>query len=354
MPAGWAAAAAAVGGALISADASKSAANKQASAAQQAANTQLQMFNTVNAQNAPYRDAGNVALSQILYGLGSGPNPATQRVGGDYTGSLVDISSGTPRPIASLYANDPAYRKAWDDAQMAHDKWAMAPTSQGGLGGAAGYSSASDSASIDKAVRALLPATGSQPDGSNTATLPGSSTGGMQTGSNDIGGLFTHQFNANDLNANMAPNYAFVLDQGQRAARNAGNLQTGLISGNTMKGLEDYTQGLAGNQYQQAFNNFTANQSNIFNRLATIAGFGSGANSVTANTGANLAGNQGSAQLAGGAAQAAGTVGQANALSGGLNNAASWYTLGQIGNQGGSTTVGNPGGVTEIGDPGAS
>lgn len=328
MPAGWAAAAAAVGGALISADASKSAANKQASAANQAGNTQLQMFNTVNAQNAPYRDAGYNALSQIMYGSGMGPNPADVHVGGDFSGSLVDTSGGMPRPVATLYASNPAYRKAWDDAQMAHDQWAM------GKGGAAGYTSNSDASAIDKAVRANLPATG------DTATLPGSSTGGMQTGSNDIGGLFTHQFNANDLNANMAPNYAFVLDQGQRAARNAGNLQTGLVSGNTMKGLEDYTQGLAGNQYQQAFNNFTTNQNNIFNRLSTIAGYGPGANQTTANAGTNLAGNIGSAQLAGGAAQAAGTVGSANALSGGLNNAASWYTLGNIMNNSGGAGSG--------------
>lgn len=332
MPAGWAAAAAAVGGALISADASKSAANKQASAANQAAQTQAQMFNTINAQNAPQRDAGYQALSQIMYGLGAGPNPSTLNVGQNYSGSLVDMSSGQPRPIQSLYVNDPNYRKAWDSFQADHDNWEVAH------GGAAGFTSNTPASVVEKAVRSNLPKDGTtQSLVGNSATMPADSTSGMQTGSNDIGGLFTHQFNAADLNANMAPNYAFVLDQGQRAAKNAGNLQTGLISGNTMKGLEDYTQGLAGNQYQQAFNNFTANQSNIFNRLATIAGFGTGANSVTANAGSNAAANIGSAQLAGGAAQAAGTVGQANALSGGLNNAASWYTLGNVMNNGGNT-----------------
>lgn len=318
MPAGWAAAAAAVGGALVSSDASRSASNKQATAAQNAAQTQTQQFNTINAQNAPFRSAGTAALSDILYGSGLGPSPTAN--GLPFSGAIP------PGADQQKYQSDPAYRQAFDQFNHAHIK-------QYGVS----VPGSADPGVVAQRVQAF----GYDPNAtpSNTVTASPDSTAGMQTGANDIGGLFTHQFNANDLNANMAPNYAFVLDQGQRAARNAGNLQTGLISGNTMKGLEDYTQGLAGNQYQQAYNNFTNNQSNIFNRLATIAGFGPGANQTTANAGTTLAGNTGSAQLAQGAAQAAGTVGSANALSGGINNAASWYTLGQIGNNGGTTTA---------------
>lgn len=146
---------------------------------------------------------------------------------------------------------------------------------------------------------------------------------------------FTHAFNADDLKSNLAPNYQFQLDQGLGAVKNAGNLQSGLISGNTLKGINDYAQNFAGNSYQQAFNNYNAQQSNIFNRLSSIAGLGQTANQTTATAGTAAAGNAGNALLAGGAAQAAGTIGQANAISGGLNNAASWYALPSFLNGGG-------------------
>lgn len=166
-----------------------------------------------------------------------------------------------------------------------------------------------------------------------------------QAGQQALGGIagrwpqFNHQFNAQDLKTNLAPNYKFQLQQGQNAVRNMGNLQTGLISGNTLRGLENYTQDYAGNAYQQAFQNYNTQQSNIFNRLSTVAGLGSSANAITANAGTTAAGNAGNAMIAGGAAQAAGTVGAANAFAGGANNALGWYTLPQILNQGGAQQV---------------
>ncbi len=148
---------------------------------------------------------------------------------------------------------------------------------------------------------------------------------------------FTHSFDANDLKTSLAPNYKFQLDQGLGAVKNAGNLQTGLLSGNAIKGVNDYAQNFAGNAYQQAFNNYSANQTNIFNRLSNIAGLGQTANANVGSQGTTLAGNMGNAQMAAGAAQAAGTIGGANALSGGANNALGWYSLPSILNMGGSS-----------------
>lgn len=141
---------------------------------------------------------------------------------------------------------------------------------------------------------------------------------------------FQHQFNAQDLNANLAPNYEFMLNQGLGATKNAANMQTGLLSGNTLKGINDYTQNYAGNAYQQAFNNYSANQNNIFNRLSTIAGLGNAANSSVANTGSTISGNAAQTMVGAGQAQAAGTVGATNAITGGLNNAMGWYSLGNL------------------------
>lgn len=141
---------------------------------------------------------------------------------------------------------------------------------------------------------------------------------------------FNHQFDANDLKTNLAPNYQFQLDQGLGAVTNASNLQNGTLSGNTLKGINDYAQNFAGGAYQQAFNNYSQNQSNIYNRLSNLAGLGGQAAQTNATAGTALAGNAGSALSNAGAAQAAGTVGLANNLSSGLTNAASWYALPSI------------------------
>ena len=150
---------------------------------------------------------------------------------------------------------------------------------------------------------------------------------------------FQHQFNAADLKTNLAPNYNFQLQQGLGAVRNAANLESGLVSGNTLKGINDYAQNFAGNAYQNAFNNYTANQTNIFNRLSNIAGLGQTANANVGQAGTALAGNAGQAQIASGQAQAAGTMGLGNALGGGLQNAASWFMLPQLLNSGSNSAV---------------
>jgi hypothetical protein len=136
---------------------------------------------------------------------------------------------------------------------------------------------------------------------------------------------FTHQFDANDLNTNLAPNYQFMLGQGLGATQNMMNQGGGLLSGNTLKGVNDYAQNYASNAYQQAFQNYTANQTNIFNRLSNIAGLGQTANQTTAGLAGSMSPGISSTITGAGQAKAAGQVGVANALTGGINNAAGWY-----------------------------
>ena len=141
------------------------------------------------------------------------------------------------------------------------------------------------------------------------------------------GGQFTHTFDASDLNANLAPNYAFQLQQGQAAQQNQAGVSGGLVGGNAMKGLEDYTQGTAAGAYQQAYNNYNTNQSNIFNRLASIAGLGQTATQATDTAGQNAAQASGSLGVYGAASQAAGITGAANSLTNGVGNYLGWNYL---------------------------
>jgi hypothetical protein len=150
-------------------------------------------------------------------------------------------------------------------------------------------------------------------------------------------------FSNADLNSQLAPNYAFSLDQGQRATNAASNATGGLVGGNALKGLQDYTQNFAQNAYQNAFNNYQAQQTNIFNRLSGIAGIGmqgaTGASNALLGTGTNVAQlTQGIGQ-----AQAAGQVGAANAYSGGINNLSNYALLSTLGKGSPTPTAGGGG-----------
>jgi hypothetical protein len=105
---------------------------------------------------------------------------------------------------------------------------------------------------------------------------------------------FQHQFNANDLNTNLAPNYAFQLAQGQMANQRAGNAAGGALGGNALQGLQRYTQDYAGGAYQNAFNNYNTQRNNIYNSLKGMADIGTTSSGQLASLGNTLGGNLGS------------------------------------------------------------
>jgi hypothetical protein len=139
---------------------------------------------------------------------------------------------------------------------------------------------------------------------------------GTQTGT----GYLTKQFSNEDLNAQLAPNYAFQLGQGQQANQYANNATGGLVGGNAMKSMQDYTQNFAGNAYQQAFTNYQGQRANIYNTLAGIAGLGQAANQTSAGLSANTANAMSSLGVGAANAQAAGTIGATNAITGGMQS----------------------------------
>ena len=100
----------------------------------------------------------------------------------------------------------------------------------------------------------------------------------------------TRQFTNADLTANLAPNYAFQLAQGQMANQRAANMGGGSLGGNALQGLQRYTQDYAGNAYQNAFNNFNTQRQNIYGNLADMAKIGTTSAGQLANLGSSLGG----------------------------------------------------------------
>ena len=220
---------------VLSANAAKDAAQIQADAATKAAQMQMDMFNTVNAQGAPYRGAGYNALNQI----GS-------MLPGQYT--KYDASG--------------------------------------------------------------------KPIGTDTGT-----------------GYLTQQFGPEQFAQGIDPGYAFRLQQGQMANQRASNLAGGLIGGNALQGMQDYTQGMASQEYGNAFNRFQTQRGNIYNTLAGIAGIGQTAQGQANQMAQNNATAQGQLGVGAAAAQAAGKVGQATGYGGAATGLGNSYLLSQLLNQ---------------------
>lgn len=153
------------------------------------------------------------------------------------------------------------------------------------------------------------------------------------TALSDITGMkpyLTQQYTPEDFTSGIDPGYAFRLQQGREGTNRMANMAGGMISGNALKGQEDYSQGLASQEYGNAFNRFQTQRSNIYNTLAGIAGIGQTSLGQTTTAGTQAAGNIGANIANAGAAQAGGIVGSANAISGGLQQFGNQQYLSQL------------------------
>jgi hypothetical protein len=159
---------------------------------------------------------------------------------------------------------------------------------------------------------------------------------GNPTGTAQGSGYLTHQFDATDLQKGLAPNYDFMLQQGQMANQRAANTGGGALGGNALQGLNKYTQDYAGNAYQNAFNNYQGQRTNIYNTLAGISGIGQTGQTATNTAAANATNAASQLGVGSAAAQAAGQVGSANALSNTVSGLGNTYMLSQLLNQRGS------------------
>ena len=152
-------------------------------------------------------------------------------------------------------------------------------------------------------------------------------------------GYLTKQFGPADLQAGLAPNYDFMLQQGQMANQRAANVGGGALGGNALQGLNKFTQDYAGNAYQNAFQNFQNQRTGIYNTLAGIAGIGQTGQTSTNQAATNLANAQSQLGVGSAAAQAAGQVGTAGAYGNALGQLGSGLTLASLLNQRGNVTL---------------
>lgn len=143
---------------------------------------------------------------------------------------------------------------------------------------------------------------------------------------NISGGGF--KFDGSNLSSN--PGYQFNLLQGLNGV-NASSAARGLgVSGANIKGAESYAEGL-GNQYyndyyNQALNTYDTN----VNKLASLVNMGQNSAAQTAQLGSSAQSSANNYLTSGAAAQAAGTVGSANAINSGISGALNYYGNNQL------------------------
>ena len=254
----WGALAGAVVGGIAQNQAA-GAAKDAAGAQQDAANLSYADQLKLNAQNRrdsqPYRDSGYNALNQLNYLMGLG---------------------GQPQELAHTQDNfDPTKYQAWRIQQMtdATMKQFKNPKKQ--------------AAAIEKRtakINAMMsdPAKAWADYKSRSNAAPNKVSGAFWNQRDAAGqpadqsgegfGFLQQRFN-NDV-FEKDPGYQFRMDEGNRSIQGSAAAQGGLLSGAAMKAMQKYSQGYASNEYGNAYNRFTGDQQNMYNRLSEIAGTG--------------------------------------------------------------------------------
>jgi hypothetical protein len=259
----WIAAAATVAGAAISADASRSAANKQSDAAKAANQTQQDAQAQIRGDLSPWRYGGENALAKMQQMTGTSD---ASMPGGGYQSYFTPAGG-----LTSASSHDAEFMPRFNAAVNEHNAR---------IGG-------KDPPPFSSAELAALDATRPVP-------APGS--------------VKPYSFVDDD------PGAQFRLQQGEQgmnramAARGLGN------SGNVLQALTGLNSDFASQEF-----------GNSFNRLAGMSQAGQMAANQTSGFGNSAANQIGANQIGSGNAQAAGTMGQANAYTGAIGQGANWW-----------------------------
>ena len=171
-------------------------------------------------------------------------------------------------------------------------------------------------------------------------------------------GQYSRDFGMQDFQQD--PGYRFRLNEGLRAMGHAAGARGGLISGQSMKGMEDYAQNAASGEYQNAFNRYQTNRANQLQPLGSLMSSGQAAAAGQAAQAGQYGVNAGNLMSQAGQSMAAGQLGSANTMGNALASMGSAYQQQQQQNQNQAnfnTLFGNRvggGGASYMNDPSSS
>lgn len=113
----------------------------------------------------------------------------------------------------------------------------------------------------------------------------------------------------------MDPGYQFRFEQGMRGVNASAAARAGLQSGAALKAATEFGQGMATQEYQNAYNRFMANRAQAAEAMSGLAGRGAGVAQGLGNQAVSTGANMANTMLAGGQALGQGfeNAGQARA-----------------------------------------
>jgi len=253
----WVAAGVAIGSAYLGSEASRKAGEQQAAGAQQGLRSQQQALATQNELQNPFRQAGLAGQNKLLQllGIDTSTNDAKQWAKDIYAPQIQQHMADIGKPVG----------EGWTPSEASLQEWSkFAPTQQR---------------------------------------------------SADFGSLM-QDFSAQDMEQD--PGYAFRISEGQKALDRSAAARGGLQSGSALKAAARYGQDMGSQEYQNAFNRYQTNRQNKLQPLMSLAGMGQAAASNQAGYAGQYGQNAAQAYGDIGNAQASSTMGQANAIAGGL------------------------------------
>lgn len=299
-----------IAGGILGASGSKSAAKAQAAAADRATQSQEKIFKQQVALQEPFRQAGVQANNQLMYLLGLTPNASTgtgamtyeqarQRLLPQYTRTT---SSGAAQPSMAELLQDPITMINRSAADVGG--WT---TRDGGM-----TTTEIDNAGLEAAIRRMM-----------------AENQGQQFDTSDPRfGSLMRRFSMEDFEAD--PGYEFRRQEGMRGVEGGAAARGGLLSGAALKAIQKYGQGLASQEYGNAYNRFTSDQTNQYNRLAGLVNTGQGATNQVSNAAGQFGQQQANNIIGAGNAQASGIMGGTNALVGGLNQGLNYWNQNEL------------------------
>lgn len=295
------------GASVVSSNQAAGAASDAAGAQQDAANLsrqeQLALMQQQRQDAKPYRESGYNALNQLNY--------------------LMGLGAPTSTAHTQDYFNPEAYRD-WRIQQMTDN-----------ISGQ--YKNPDKAARIIAKKTEMLNKMLADPGdawadySARAKTAPNKTSGDFwksregSQGQQGAGGSGTEygflQKRFNNAEFEKDPGYQFRMDEGNRAVEGGAAARGGLLSGAAAKAMQKYSQGFASNEYGNAYNRFTGDQQNMFNRLSGIAGTGQQQMNQTNQMQQNGLNNSNGYMMDAANARASGIVGASNARQSGYQQA---------------------------------
>jgi len=121
------------------------------------------------------------------------------------------------------------------------------------------------------------------------------------------------------------PGYGFRLREGIRALDRSAAARGGLLGGNQLRGVTQFGQDLASQEYTNAFNRYQAERQARLNPLQSLTGMGQTATNTLSNEAGQYGQNMAQNAATMGNIRASGYMNTANALAGGLGTGLNYY-----------------------------